>query len=118
MLPEMNRLFRTTAILSVLLLAGSRMPAAGRQVVIAGTIGDSMCGLQHGRSAKSNAEERECTLQCVSDGSRFILADRVGHRIYRLEDQAAPRRFAGMKVRVTGELEGESLRVESIEADP
>jgi uncharacterized protein DUF5818 len=114
----MNRLLRTTAILSVFLLAGSRVPASSRQVVIAGNIGDSMCGLRHGRSAKSAAEERECTLQCVSDGSKFILADRINRKVYELEDQTSPRRFAGRKVRVTGEIEGKSLRVESIEETP
>ena len=114
----MKRLFRTAAIFSIVLLAGSRTPAGGRPVVIAGYIGDSMCGLRHGRSARSGAEERECTLQCVSGGSRFILADRANRKIYQLEDQAAPRRFAGKRVRVTGEIVGESGRVESIEEAP
>ena len=112
---RMKRLSLTTAILSIVLLCGSRMPAGNRQVMIAGYIGDSMCGLRHGKSGNSDAEERECTLQCVSGGSKFILADRTNRKVYELQDQIAPRRFAGKKVRVTGEIDGQSVRVETIE---
>lgn len=136
----MKRLRLAMAIVPVVLLCGSRLPAGlrraeaasdfakalrrdgesaaqagNRHVTIAGYIGDSMCGLRHGRSVKSGAEERECTLQCVSDGSKFILADRANRKVYQLEDQFAPRRFAGKKVRVTGEIGGDGLRVETIE---
>ena len=111
----MKRLALTTAIFAIVLLCGSRLPAGSRQISIAGYIGDSMCGLHHGKSVNSRAEERECTLQCVHDGSKFILADRANRKVYQLEDQVAPRPFAGKKVRVTGEIDGDSLRVETIE---
>jgi hypothetical protein len=136
----MKRLFLTTAIFWIALLCGSRAPAGlrraeaasdyakalrrdgesaaqagNRHVVIAGYIGDSMCGLRHGRSVHSPAEERDCTLQCVTDGSKFILADRAARKVYQLEDQDAPRPFAGKKVRVTGEIDGQSVRVETIQ---
>src|SRR5689334_2866896 len=115
------------AIFSLLLLGGSSLPAGlrrvgttsddanddsapqagNRRVAIAGYIGDSMCGLHHGHSKNTTeAEERDCTIQCVRDGSTFILADRAARKVYQLEDQVAPRPFAGKKVRVTGEVEG------------
>ncbi len=104
------------AILASLPLGAAHSAEPTRRVTVAGYIGDSMCGLRHGPLPKSSAEERECTLQCVSDGSRFILADRENRRIYQLDDQSAPRPFAGRKVRVTGKLDGDSLRVETIAA--
>ena len=138
---RMKRLSLTTALFSVALLCGSRLPAGprraeagsaralgrygesaaqagNRHVVVAGYIGDSMCGLKHGRSKTTEAQDRDCTIQCVHDGSRYILADRTAHKVYQLEDQAAPKAFAGEKVRVTGEIEGDSLRVETIEKAP
>ena len=111
----MKSLSRKTTLLFVFLLCGPRMRAGSRHVALAGYIGDSMCGLHHGKSVVSPSEERECTIQCVADGSRFILADRANHRVYQLEDQAAPRRFAGKKVRVTGDIEEDGLRVETME---
>jgi hypothetical protein len=111
----MKRPSRKTLLLLVALLCGPRVRAGVRHVTVAGYIGDSMCGLHHGKSVVSPAEERECTIQCVSDGSKFILADRANRKVYQLEDQSAPRRFAGKKVRVTGEVEEDGLRVETIE---
>ena len=124
----MRRISLTAAIFSILLLCGSRAPAGLRRaeaasaapagnprVAVAGYIGDSMCGLHHGKSVNTGAEERDCTLQCVSDGSTFILADRANRKVYQLDDQETPRRFAGRKVRVTGEIDGKGLRVETIE---
>ena len=111
----MKRLPRKAAPLLLVLLRGPRVQAGNRHVTIAGYISDSMCGLHHGKSVNSAAEERDCTLQCVRDGSTFILADRANRKVYQLEDQETPRRFAGKKVRVTGEIEEDGLRVETIE---
>ncbi len=113
---NMRFLVLPAAILSLLPLRATHSADSNRRVTVAGYVGDSMCGLRHGPLPKSAAEERECTLQCDGDGSRFILADRENHRVYQLEDQAAPRPFAGRKVRVTGVLDGDSLRVETIAA--
>lgn len=104
------------AILWILLLCGSRPAEPSRRVTVAGYIGDSMCGLRHGPLPKSAEEQRECTLQCVADGSRFILADRDNRKVYQLDDQTAPRPFAGKRVVVTGKLDGDSLREETIAA--
>lgn len=83
--------------------------AAGE--VFAGTISDSMCGAKHtmGGTAK------ECTLECVDAGSKFILVDGQG-KIYKLSDQKKPREFAGEKVKVAGTLKGDEIMVSSIVA--
>ena len=112
----MKSLLLSAAILSLLPISASPSPGPSRRVTVAGYIGDSMCGLRHGPLPKSAADQRECTLQCVADGSRFILADRDNRRIYQLEDQSAPRPFAGKRVRVTGRLDGDNLRGETIAA--
>ncbi|MGH9443869.1 MAG: DUF5818 domain-containing protein [Thermoanaerobaculia bacterium] len=111
----MRRLSLATAIFAIVLLYGFPARARNRHATIAGYIGDSMCGLRHGHGRTTQEQDRDCTLQCVKDGSRFILADRAARKVYELDDQEAPRRFAGEKVQVTGEIDGNTVRVETIE---
>lgn len=101
--------------LALLFTAGLTLAApkaAKEQKTFVGEIGDSMCGLKHmmGGSAK------DCTLECVKAGSKFILADTAAGKVYDLSDQAKARDFAGQKVKVTGRLKGKSIEVASIEA--
>jgi hypothetical protein len=85
--------------------------AAAKGRVFAGTISDKMCGAKHmmGGSAK------DCTLECVKAGSKFVLVDDKG-KVYDLSDQAKPKDFAGDKVKVTGTLKGDEIEVSSIAA--
>ncbi len=86
--------------------------AAKDQKTFVGEIGDSMCGLKH----MMGGNAKECTLECVKAGSKFILADTAAGRVYDLSDQAKARDFAGQKVKVTGTLKGKTIEVASIEA--
>jgi hypothetical protein len=85
--------------------------AAAKGEIFVGSISDKMCGAKHmmGESA------RDCTLECVKAGSKFILVDEKG-KIYDLSDQKKPEKFAGEKVKVTGTLKGDTIEVSSIEA--
>jgi hypothetical protein len=59
--------------------------------------------------------DKDCTLECVKGGSKFILIDSSG-KIYQLSDQKKPVAFAGAKVKVTGTLNGDTITVTSIAA--
>ncbi|MGE5325723.1 MAG: DUF5818 domain-containing protein [Deltaproteobacteria bacterium] len=85
--------------------------AAEAAKVFAGTISDSMCGAKH----MMGGTARDCTLECVKAGSKFILVNGQG-KIYKLSDQKKPREFAGEKVKVTGTLKGDEIMVSSIVA--
>jgi len=63
-----------------------------------------MCGAKHmmGGSAK------DCTLECVKGGAKYILVDPSG-KIYQLSDQKQPGAVAGAKVKVTGTLKGDTI---------
>ena len=63
-------------------------------------------------------DAKECTLMCVKGGGKFILADRLHKRVYRLDNagQQKAREFAGQKVKVTGRVTGKMIRVTAIEA--
>ncbi len=49
-------------------------------------------------------------------GSKYVLADTAAKKVYNLSDQEKPKQFAGEKVKVTGTLEGDTIKVTSIEA--
>jgi len=78
-----------------------------------GSISDSMCGAKHMMPGKS---DKDCTLECVKAGSKYILADPASGKVYQLSDQKKPEQFAGQKVKITGTLKGETIMVSSIEA--
>ena len=86
-------------------------PAKAAPQTFAGTIGDSMCGAKH---MMPGASAKNCTLECVKGGAKYILIDPKG-KIYQLSDQKNPEAFAGAKVKVTGTLKGEFITVTSIE---
>ena len=87
-------------------------PAKAAPQTFAGTIGDSMCGAKH---MMPGASAKNCTLECVKGGAKYILIDPKG-KIYQLSDQNKPEAFAGAKVKVTGTLKSDSITVTSIEA--
>ena len=101
------------AILGLLLAASLCLASAGKDRTFVGSIGDSMCGAKHmmGGSAK------DCTLECVKGGAKYILVDPSG-KVYQLTDQKTPEQFAGAKVKVTGTLKGDTIAVASISAAP
>ena len=68
-------------------------------------------------TGKMGQTDPECTLKCVRLGSVFGFVDAERKTFYQLDDQVKPRAFAGRRVRVTGRLQGDTLYLESIEAD-
>ena len=62
-------------------------------------------------------DDKNCTLACVKQGSKFVLADRDRARVYQLDKtgQEKASEFAGQKVKVTGRVSGRSISVTSIE---
>lgn len=100
--------------LAVFLSAGLSLalPKKGSKIFV-GNISDSMCGVKHMMPGKS---DKECTLECVKGGSKFVLADPASGKVYQLSDQKKPEEFAGQKVKITGALKGGTITVTSIEA--
>lgn len=78
-----------------------------------GIISDSLCGPSHTgmlRTGSMGADDASCTLKCVEAGSQFVLVESETGKIYRLLDQATPRKLAGRRVRITGEI-NEAVRI-------
>jgi hypothetical protein len=102
----------TYSMLGLVLALGLSLAALGADAkTFTGTIGDSMCGAKH----SMGGTDKECTLECVKGGSKYILIGPNG-KLYQLSDQKSPEQFAGAKVKVTGTLKGDSITVTSIVA--
>ena len=107
---------RNITYLGVALLLGANLSFAGAPKAatrtFVGNISDAMCGLKHMMPGKN---DKDCTLECVKAGSKYVLADVANGKVYQLNDQKKPEEFAGQKVKVTGTLKGDTISVTAIE---
>lgn len=91
---------------------------AGAEQTWVGEISDSACGAHHESGAENvpAPPSRECTENCVRGGSKYVLLMPDG-KVFQLEKQAAPelKANAGGKVKITGELKGDSITASKIE---
>jgi hypothetical protein len=93
--------------------AEARATDVARTQNFAGMITDERCGARHMDSDKSPAA---CARACVRDGSQYSLID--GDKRYQLAgmyDQL--NEVAGQRVRISGTLDGETIRVSAIRAE-
>jgi uncharacterized protein YdbL (DUF1318 family) len=88
------------------------LAAVTERKTITGTISESMCGAAGHTMGGSDAD---CVRACIKDGSKYVLvADKT---VYTLDgDTAQIDKFAGQKAKVTGLLNGDKLKVATVEA--
>jgi hypothetical protein len=77
-----------------------------------GFITDTHCGTNCQRTSDMKPD-RACVRLCVRKGSKYGLW--YGNHVYELEPQVEAAKFAAENVRVTGELERDTIRIRSIE---
>jgi hypothetical protein len=119
----MNRYFFNLS--KALLLAALVLPMwaapLGRRTFV-GEITDGICGMNgsHAQMMKSMANmgtDREtCTKQCIRLGVAFMLYDPTTQTAYHLDEPAKAEAFAGKNVRIAGTLEGNTIKIGTIEA--
>lgn len=105
----MNKMIYVVSILAI----SSGLALAQSARTFTGTISDSACGLAHMMPGDT---PKQCTLECVHMGAKFVLADSAHHKVYALSDQAQAGAFAGRNVVVTGTLNGAVIEVKTIAA--
>lgn len=84
-----------------------------------GFITDTECGPDHRpmlAKGDMGKDDHECTLACVRKGATFGFVDETSRKFYQIDDQQVPAPFAGMKVRLEGRVEGDTILVTSIAA--
>ncbi len=80
--------------------------ASQKGKAFSGEIMDSQCaklGSHDMMMKKEGAKDaKECTLNCVKMGGKYVLYNAATKTVYELDDQKKPEEFAGQKVKVTG----------------
>lgn len=75
-----------------------------------GYIADSKCGA---KAAHEGA--RECTVKCVKEGAKYVFVNDADKKVYSIADQDKVADHAGHHVTVKGSLEGDTMKVTSVE---
>ena len=57
-----------------------------------------------------------CARKCIKGGEAAVLLTADG-KVYKIDDQAKAVEHAGHKVKITGALDGETIKIESIKID-
>ena len=81
---------------------------------IQGYISDAACGWNNARPGK---EAQECAKKCVDAGWPPVLVLDGGMSVLKIEDKAERAKvlpFVGEHVTITGEMQGETVRVKTI----
>ncbi len=96
-------------------------PGSAKASLFLGTITDAECGPDHGpmlRKGGMGANARDCTLKCAGKGTPYGFIDARSRHFYQLDDREQVAPFAGRTVLLRGRAEGDTIRVESVQAAP
>ena len=84
-------------------------------IAYTGEITDTICagGGSHASmmSKEGTKNAKDCVLQCVKDGSKFVLAIASPRAVYNLDDQEKAQDYAGEKVTIVGTYDGPSKTI-------
>src|ERR1700681_3008661 len=89
---EGERIMKTVSRMLMLLVLGVVLvtPLSGvaqktqkTEKTLTGYVSDNHCGLKH---MAGMGDDKSCTLMCVKNGSKFVLADRDHKVVYRLDN--------------------------------
>ena len=103
---------RIAAVTTIALLASGLIAVAGDSSWT-GYIADSKCGAQ-----AANDGARECTIKCVKAGAKYVFVNDGDKKIYAIDDQTKVADHAGHHVTVKGSVDGDTLKLTSIEMAP
>lgn len=91
------------------LLFGAAL-AMATEGTMTGYISDSKCGAKG-----ANAGARDCTIKCVKGGEKYVFVNDADKKVYVVDAQDKVADHAGHHVTVKGTVEGDTLKLESIE---
>ena len=106
----MKKVFAITGFAVTLLLAFS---LTGFADTWTGWISDSGCGAKG-----AAAGHKDCAIKCVKEkGAKWVLVNSADKKVYAIDNQdAVSEGNVGMEVKVTGDMKGNAIHVESIAA--
>ena len=76
-----------------------------------GYISDSACGVKG-----ANDKHAECAAKCVKEkGAKYVFVNDADHKVYAIDAQDKVAAHAGHHVTVKGSVDGENLKLASLE---
>lgn len=79
-----------------------------------GYISDSACGVKGAQEGQA-----ECTTKCVKEkGAKYVFVNDADKKVYAIDDQDKVAAHAGHHVTVKGSVDGEKLKLSSIDMAP
>ena len=90
-----------------LAMVATLVSAAPKVETVTGEIMDSQCAALggHDKMIHEGQTEKECTNACVAIGGKYALYVEAEKKAYQLSNQLLPKKFAGTKVKVTGDVD-------------
>jgi len=98
---------------AVLFATGFNVTAGEKDGAWVGWVTDTHCSAPKGDPSKHSAG---CVNKCVSDGASYALYTPSDKKVYVLDNADLAKKHAGSHVKVTGALDGETIKVKAIEA--
>jgi hypothetical protein len=84
------------------------MASAGSMV---GWISDASCGATNG---SGSAEARECAKRCIKDGAAPVFVSEADKKVYKLAGKADTKDHMDHKVKISGDVKGDTITVTDI----
>jgi hypothetical protein len=102
---------------SVCLFVGLALSASAADQTLTGKISDSMCGASHAKMIAEHPDmktDHNCAVACVKSGAKYVFVS--GGKVYNIDNQdfADLEKGAGRTVRLTGDVNGDTITVSKI----
>jgi hypothetical protein len=102
---------KVKSVVSLAFLLSAATLAFAADSTMTGYISDSHCGA---KGAKAGHEE--CATKCVKEhDAKYVFVNDADHKVYTIDNQDKAASHAGHHVTVKGAVEGDSLKVASID---
>ena len=96
------RMFCATVLAASIASAGS----------LVGWISDASCGASN---ASGSAESRECANRCIKSGAAPVFVNEADQKVYKLTGKGVAKQHLDHKVKIKGEVKGDTITVTEIE---
>ena len=77
-----------------------------------GWISDASCGASN---ANSSAASRECAKNCLNNGADAVFVSDADGKVYKIGGKVDAKKHIDYKVKVTGEVKGDTITVQQID---
>ncbi len=101
----------TVVFLTLLSLTVALAASAATKGSWTGWVTDEHCGAKG-----ASADHKACAEKCLKNGGKLVFYNTADKKIYSLDNQDMAKQNIGHEVKVSGEVDGKSIKVASIDA--